>query len=372
MKAHIVVGLGFGDEGKGMTTDFLCSQNPDSIVVRFNGGQQATHTVMREGVKHSFSSFCSGTLLGIPSYISEFCCFYPPSIHAEGDDLLRKGITPVLYIHPLAKLTTPYDIAFNRMRESKLKHGSTGVGIGATFSRNIANYTLHAADMVAVNLLDQKLSQISTYYLSLLRDYDDSSVNYYYEIVKEEFKFFYKALSTLELNIAGYDYLKQFSTVIFEGGQGIMLDMEFGIFPHVTYSYCTSRNALSICNSLGINDIDIHYVTRCYQTRHGNGWMSNHTTIPLINNEEEINTLGDWQGIFRLGELDTKLLNYAMNCDDIYSFGHNKHLHVTCLDQRPGFTFPYDKLKMPFRTVREQFSPDASLKHYNILEKAYI
>lgn len=351
-----------------MTTDHLCSQNTDSIVVRFNGGQQATHTVIREGVKHSFSSYCSGALLGVPSYISEFCCFYPPSIEGERDDLLRKDINPVLHIHPLAKLTTPYDIAFNRMRESKLKHGSTGVGIGATFSRNIANYTLHAVDMSAGNLLDRKLEQVSKYYSVLLRDYNQSDIDYYFMIVKEEFKFFYRTLSSMTFNIAGYDYLKKFSSIIFEGGQGVMLDMEFGIFPHVTYSYCTSRNALSICNTLGIKDIDIHYVTRCYQTRHGNGWMSNENPIELINNGEEINTLGDWQGAFRIGELDTKLLNYAMNCDDIYSFGYDKHLHITCLDQRPGFTFPYDKLNMPFKTFTERFSAHAGkTKHYNAL-----
>ena len=123
----------------------------------------------------------------------------------------------------------------------------------------------------------------------------------------------------------------------------------------------TSKNALSICNQLKIFAIDIHYVTRCYLTRHGNGWMPNENKIELINTKTETNETGAWQGHFRTGELDTKLLNYAMNCDDTYSFRHNKHLHVTCLDQRPGFKFPYEQLLMPFKSVREQYSAHADI-----------
>lgn len=338
------------------------------VVVRFNGGHQATHTVMRDGVKHSFSSFGSGTLLGIPSYFSEHCCFYPPSIHGEREDLLQKGMTPVLVIHPLAKLTTPYDIAYNRTRESRLKHGSVGVGIGATFERNVNHYRLHAADISLPYLMKEKLQQIRRYYQAKMESYSPDEKVYFNAIVEEEFKFFYAALASNDFTVANYNYLKQFTTIIFEGAQGIMLDMEFGSFPNVTYSHCTSRNALSVCNALNISDIAIHYVTRCYQTRHGNGWMSKENTVienhvTLTNTDEEINVLGNWQGKFRIGEVDPELLNYAMNCDDIYSFDHEKHLHVTCLDQRPGFRFPYQQLTMPFKTIREQSSPEACSLH---------
>lgn len=358
MKAQIVVGLGFGDEGKGMTTDFLCSQHPNSVVVRFNGGHQAGHTVIRDNVKHIHSSFGSGTLLGRPTYISEYCCFYPPHIHEEEKTLNENGIIPTLRIHPLAKLTTPYDVAYNRMRESTLRHGSVGVGIGATFARNVIGYKLHAADIMFPNLLEAKLQQIREHhYDNLLSGYTREDIIRFTEVEQEEFTHFYSALASKTFKIANYDYLTQFPTIVFEGAQGIMLDMDMGIFPNVTYSHCTSKNALSICRVLNISDINLNYVTRCYQTRHGNGWMSNENEISLINNEHEINELGDWQGNFRIGELDTKLLNYALNCDDIYSTGHKKHLHVTCLDQREGFSFPYSKLNTVFESVRETFSP---------------
>ena len=68
MKAQIVVGLGFGDEGKGITTDYLCSQNANSLVVRFSGGQQCGHNVCLGELSHVHSNFGSGTLRGVPSF----------------------------------------------------------------------------------------------------------------------------------------------------------------------------------------------------------------------------------------------------------------------------------------------------------------
>jgi len=359
MKARIVVGLGFGDEGKGMTTDYLCSKSNNPVVVRFNGGHQAGHTVIRNNIKHVHSSFGSGTLLGIPSYISDYCCFYPPAIEAERDDLKSKGISPVLVIHPLAKVTTPYDIAYNRMIESRLRHGSVGVGIGATFSRNTAGYRLHACDLTSVTLLEEKLNQISNYYFTQkLWNCTEAEIDYFKKICEEEFIFFYNSLK-VRLSISSYDYLKLFDTVIFEGAQGIMLDMEFGSFPNVTYSHCTSRNALSICHRLDIFNIEIDYVTRCYTTRHGNGWIPNQDKIELINTEEEINMSHNWQGNFRTGELDMKIINYALSCDDNYSSRYSKNLHITCMDQRPDYKFPYKELNFKFKNVREQSSPHA-------------
>jgi adenylosuccinate synthase len=96
MEGKIIIGLGFGDEGKGITTDYLCSQYPDgSIVVRFSGGQQAGHTVIHNGIKHVHSNFGSGTLRNIPSYFSEHCTVYPNTIKKERSVLLSKGIDPI-------------------------------------------------------------------------------------------------------------------------------------------------------------------------------------------------------------------------------------------------------------------------------------
>ena len=83
MKSHIVMGLGYGDEGKGITTDYLASTLKNPIVVRYSGGQQAGHTVIVDGIKHIHSNFCSGSLRDVPSYFSEHTTFYPVTIARE-------------------------------------------------------------------------------------------------------------------------------------------------------------------------------------------------------------------------------------------------------------------------------------------------
>lgn len=361
MKAKIVVGLGFGDEGKGITTDYLTSKLPDSIVVRYTGGHQASHTVYKDGVQHIFSSYASGALRGAESYISEHCLFYPPYLIREAGILETKlnGKTPKLIIHPLAKLTTPYDLAFNRLREYRLGHGSVGVGIGTTMSRQNGPYKLHAVDLLYPMVLKEKLEQIRKYYESELYNYNVKERKYYSDTVELEFKFYHPSIDAMDFQIASYDYLTRFKHIIFEGAQGILLDMDLGIFPNVTYGHTSSKNAIAICRELGIRDIELYYVTRSYLTRHGNGWMPNQQEITLINNEHEINVPNEWQGSLRVGELDYDLLNYALKSDSAYSCGHDKNLVITCLDQRPDFklssVFDYEQ----FVRVIGSYSPDS-------------
>lgn len=358
MKAKIVIGLGFGDEGKGRTTDHLCSLPTKigtlekKIVVRFSGGQQAGHNVKIGDISHVHSNYGSGTLRGVPSFFSEHCTVYPTTIYREKKVLESKGITPELYIHPLAKVTTPFDVAFNRLTEKKNNHGSCGLGIAATMKRNIeTGYKLFAIDLGNRILLDQKLINIFGYYYNKM---DESDKANYLKLVKEEEENFMTSINELKFEIRGYDFIKDnFEYVVFEGSQGILLDMDHGIFPNVTFANTTSKNAIEICNKLGIDksNIQIHYVTRCYQTRHGNGWMSNQDNIKLINTEDEINVFNEWQQKFKIGELDYELLNYALDIDQIYSYGISKILTVTCLDQRPEFKFESHKLNHKFNAI---------------------
>ncbi len=107
--AQIVIGLGFGDEGKGITTDFLAKQNPESIVIRFSGGQQAAHTVMIGDQKHVHSSFASGALRGLPSYYSEHCTIHPLFLYNEREELKEKNANLDLYICLLYTSPSPRD-----------------------------------------------------------------------------------------------------------------------------------------------------------------------------------------------------------------------------------------------------------------------
>ena len=107
MKAYAVIGANYGDEGKGLITDYLCRQVENPLVIRFNGGAQAGHTVESpEGVRHIFSHFGSGTLAGAPTYLSKHFVVNPILFNREYDVLVEKGIVPKVYVHPDCLVTT--------------------------------------------------------------------------------------------------------------------------------------------------------------------------------------------------------------------------------------------------------------------------
>ena len=372
MEVKIVVDLGFGDSGKGITTDYLASRclRP-GIVIRFSGGQQAGHTVQIGDTKHTYSTFGSGTGRRLPTYLSEYCTFYPPNALNEYIILTDKGLYPSLYMHPLTRLTCYWDVAWGRLRERIYNHGSCGIGVGATMSRQEQSpYKLHVCDLLHESVLQQKLTAIGRYYGDKVRDLNCSEdmVKYFHLQADMEKERFTQAIGSafirhlVPYRIKTYDILRHFSTLIFEGSQGIMLDMEHGIFPNVTYSYTTSRNAIEICKKLDIiqlGNIDVYYVTRCYTTRHGNGWFPEVSSVELVNNKDEHNTWNEWQQNFRTGELDYNLLKYAIEVDAAYCPKHyHKHLVVTCLDQRKDFQFEYHNFDS-FSSTYESWSPDS-------------
>lgn len=345
-KAQIVIGLGFGDEGKGITTDFLAQQNPESVVIRFSGGQQAAHTVMIEDKKHIHSSFGSGALRGLPSYFTEHCTIHPVFLFNERKELMEKNGNTELHIHPLAKVTTPFDVWQNRTNAKNLEHGTCGKGIGATMKRHESPYKLFAADLIAPrSMLIEKLKGIAYYY-----GFMDGNQ------LEEAMHDFLNAVDQIDWKIDDYTYLNSFENLIFEGSQGILLDMDHGVFPHVTYANTTSKNAFEICRFLKIEAIEMYYVTRNYSTRHGSGWMSSEKELLLKNNEEETCVFNDYQKELRFGELDYDLLNYALLLDSAYGSATQKNLVVTCLDQRDE-QFKIEKLKTKFDTVYGSYSP---------------
>ena len=350
MKVSLVVGLGFGDEGKGRTVSALAYQTLRPIVVRFNGGHQAGHTANAGQVRHVFSSFGSGTLKGAPTIWSRYCTFYPTGVRNEYETLVKEcheakvvPLTPELYVDPLSPVTTPYDISVNHHMEQNNGHGTVGVGFGQTIARQEAHYTLYFQDLFNDTVFRAKLNNIDKYYREM-----QHITKAGWPWKKDEFlkdvqwirqQWWIKHLTDVKLN--------DFDHIIFEGAQGILLDMDFGFFPNVTRSNTTSKNALTLYKEMCVKNLvdcpspDVYYVTRCYQTRHGEGFMSDQDLLILKNNENETNVRQTWQGEFRTGELDPNLIRYALECDNHFSKDLKKHLAITCLDQRD---FDYKKL----------------------------
>jgi adenylosuccinate synthase len=316
MNSKAVIGLGFGDEGKGITTDYLCSHSENPLVIRFSGGQQAGHTVVLDEVKHVFSNFGSGTLRGIPSYWAKYCTVEPIGLTNELNSLIKKGREPLLFIDEKCPITTPYDIFSNQKKEETNQHGSCGVGIGTTINREENYYSLLFGDLFYPSVLAIKLSAIKQFYgfkESVILDRFYESVNF---------------ILTCKYIKPTYNLPTNYDTFIFEGSQGLLLDQNIGFFPNVTRANTGSQNILN----LGIEP-ELYLITRAYQTRHGNGQMTNEL-IPnnIFLDPNETNVFNKYQGNFRRSLLDLDLLRYGMSKDEYIRNNSNKTLVITCLD----------------------------------------
>jgi len=342
MKIKIIVGLGFGDEGKGNVVNAISDK--DSLIVRFNGSNQSGHTVYHNGVKHIFSSFGSGTMKGAMTYLSEYLTVDPLSVQNEFDILIKMMGTDMSpsYIHQDTQLITPFDVMYNRKDKKNIKNGTCGIGFGSAVDRQEKGYNLRVRDIDSPRILDRKVEMIMDYYLDN-RLLDKLEVG---QIIAEVIDKWKEACINLTATFGVVDNIQGvpnlYKDVIFEGGQGIMLDRDFGFFPHVTRSNTTSKNAWELILDLKMAsriettvNIETLYVTRAYQTRHGNGPITN-DRLPfsiIVPNKDETNVEHEFQGKFRVSKLDFDSIRYAIECDSKFSEGSVRTLVVTCLDQ---------------------------------------
>jgi adenylosuccinate synthase len=337
MTSQAVIGCGFGDEGKGKTVSFLCTQYPKSLVIRFSGGHQAGHQVFYQDKKHVFSNFGSGTLQGCPTYWSKFCTIDPVGIMNELNDLVKIKCFPILYIDRECPVTTPFDKRENRDVDEMRGHGSVGVGVGQTYERESDFYSLLAGDLLDPYVFNEKVKLIKDYYK--IEGLEEE---------EEDFRVACLQLANYPYNLPEIKIIKQrnlpwdcFNNIIYEGSQGLMLDQHFGFFPHVTYANTGIKNIIELSKQ-GYYHLpslnEIYYVTRAYLTRHGNGPMPNEEFDFKPNNPYEYNSDKTYQGKFRTAPLSLDLLHYAINRnrgDDCYK----EKLVITCLDVADEFPF---------------------------------
>ena len=385
----IVLGSQYGDEGKGATTDYLCrllKNNGTVVNVRFNGGHQAGHTVwgavqarrssrvpiypttILNHHRHVFSSLGSGSFQGAITYYSKHCTIYPSTLLKEMDSLSFHNVPYNLLLDEECMLTTTYDVNFNRYTELVNNHGSCGMGFGATVQRTLEGVPLYAKHLIKKNFSDQHLTQklleVKLYYVKKFAQMGvDESNAYHPENVN-----FAKALSYMKRIrqkvkiISEIKVFESFNHFVFEGAQGILLDQTHGDFPHVTRSNTTSRNALEMIRRYDLPLPVINLVTRCYQTRHGNGPMSNEELPLTISQVEETNTKNSWQGDFRTAVFDHDTFRRALEIENLYSADCQKVLFITCIDQIQG-EYQYTKNGVLFKCDIEGFI--RSFSEYN-------
>jgi len=325
-----VIGIGFGDEGKGLVTNYL----DGDLVVRFSGGQQAAHNVVIGDNSHIFSNFGSGTMKGIPTYWSRFCTVDPIGMMNELDGLKKIGINPVLYIDGDSPITTPYDKFHNVNNIDDINHGTCGVGVGSTIDREEHFYHLTFSDIFKSWVLDTKLENIQKFYDVDIPDdvMEEFIISCHEMVISENFILTYGIPTKYDVS----------DNIIFEGSQGLLLDQHYGFFPHVTRSNTGTKNIMEILKDRKNYTNEIYLVTRAYQTRHGNGPMTNVSIDFNINNVNETNINNERQGKFRKSVLDLSLLEYGINKDKYIRESKNKNLVITCLDHIDEYLLTYN------------------------------
>lgn len=333
MKTSVVIGAGFGDEGKGKVTDYLCSTSKKPAVARFTGGQQAGHHVITEtGKDHVFSNFGSGTLRGAPTYWLASCTIDPEGILNELKKLKDLDISPKLYIDAKCPVTTPFDMLAGRSYADKTKNGTVGVGVGATFQREEDMYSLLVEDLFIPSVAKIKLGIILDYYFK--KEVFDGTFDYSHSDIGFLQDRFLSMCSDLiknehvEIYHGAHVVSNEYDHFIFEGSQGLLLDHNIGFFPYVTRN---SKYIENNCDAICELNPTVYLVTRAYQTRHGNGPMTNEN-IPnnIKENPYEKNGLHKFQGEFRKSLLDVDLLKYSVAKS--YFNKCKTVLVITCVD----------------------------------------
>jgi len=340
----IVIGAGFGDEGKGLMTDYFSSRSNNGIVVRFNGGAQAGHTVITpEGKRHVFGHFGSGTFLELPTYLSSFYVTNPLLFKKEYQTLKSLNISPVLYVDKNCLVSTPYDMMVNQIVESDRgcnRHGSCGVGFNETIYRSLQkDLRIEIRDFKDIKNLEYKLNFIRKEYVfnrlgelkvkeipnNFLRYFESKNI---IDKFIEDIQFMEKNIQTLDSSV-----LNSFNSIIFEGAQGLALDQNHKFFPHVTRSNTGMKNVVDILSETNLDkeNIEIVYTTRAYATRHGAGPFPTETRI-YPNIVDSTNKPNPFQGALRIGLLDTDFLIDLID-NDSEKFKYKRSIAITCLDQ---------------------------------------
>lgn len=319
MNNTAVIGAQWGDEGKAKITDLL-AENADAVI-RYQGGCNAGHTVVHNGEKYKFHLVPSGIL-----YKNKFCfigagtVIHPESFYKEVSELIERGVDlSNLKISPLASITMPYHIDIDGISESssgRNKIGTTKKGIGPTYSDKIGRYGLKIQDLYDEELLNSRIEAVLPLKNKILKEvygaktYSKDEILEYCRRYAEIFRPYVcndwiERLSNL---------IKEDKKILFEGAQGVMLDVDYGTYPFVTSSNPIAGGASSGSGISPVYIKNVIGVMKAYITRVGEGPF---ITELADETGEKIRTIGGEFGTTtgrprRCGWFDAVLAEYCI------------------------------------------------------------
>jgi len=267
MASVVVFGSQWGDEGKGKVVDWLSSRA--DVVVRFQGGHNAGHTLVIDGKVYKLSLLPSGVVRNTLSIIGNGVVIDPYKLFEE-IETTGLDITPSnLRIAENAVLILPIHRQIEAIRDGKI--GTTGRGIGPAYEDKIGRRAIRVCDLAEKDILEQKLKEVVEYHTPFIKSAGVTPITKD-ELMKHLLAIAPKILPFSEPVWLHLDKLhKEGKRILFEGAQGAMLDIDHGTYPFVTSSNTHAAEA-SIGSGMGANALDfILGIVKAYTTRVGSG-----------------------------------------------------------------------------------------------------
>ena len=386
MRTIAVIGKNFGDEGKGFACSRLASSLKNALIIKHNGGGQAGHTVEDPEGKWRFihHQIGAGAEYHVPTLFADS---FMPDLFQLGKEVKEFtelfGFQPILYSEKNARVTTIDDVLLNMGAEvarGKNRHGSCGMGIEECVQRNAAGYGITVEELAGWTKQDlvDRLKQIRKEYTGrrakILGIYPS---NPYYEMLYneivlknfvEEVKKNVNLLTLVDADRKWLEEIKHFQHLIFETGQGLLLDQDYEAYaPHLTSSKTGIHNPAVFLEKRGLFLDEAIYVTRPYVTRHGNGPLPcevDPSELPGVG-EDLTNRPNEWQGTLRYAKHESLEAFFApvlrdrdsVNC--LESMGETKRpkhpklsILVTQLSET-GNQLYFDEGSIPFETFQK-------------------
>ena len=335
-KITAIVGAQWGDEGKGKITDFFAGEA--DYVVRFHGGNNAGHTVIVNGETYKLHLIPSGVLYNHPtSIIGNGVVIDPAALIKEIKYLQAKGVDPKLKVSDRAHIILPYhiemDIALTQY-QGNLAAGSTKRGIAPVYGDKMYRHGIRMIDLLEPEVFKEKLEKAFNFNLTIIKAFGHSSNLNKDKIYNEYVKFGeFLAPYISDVSVDLYNSYQKGESILFEGAQGISLDVDHGVYPHTTSSNTVAGH---ISSGTGVTFGEINRiigVTKAYLSRVGQ------SPLPSELDGIEAETLRDKGGEYgtttgrprRVGWLDLVQVRQAVRTNGL------TEIVLTKLDILSGF-----------------------------------
>lgn len=272
-KITTIVGAQWGDEGKGKITDFFAGQS--DYVVRFHGGNNAGHTVIVDGKTFKLHLIPSGVIYGEPlSVIGNGVVVDPKALIDEIQYLIGKGIEPKLMVSDRAHVIMPYHIALDGAlsnHQDNLAAGSTNRGIAPVYADKMYRNGIRMIDLIEPDIFSEKLDKGFDFNKGLIENALGQSLDYSKKEIYKTYIEYGKILEPYisDVSVELFNAYKKGKNILFEGAQGMSLDVDHGIYPYTTSSN-TAAGHVSIGTGVSFKSVNrIIGVVKAYLSRVG-------------------------------------------------------------------------------------------------------